>query len=184
MFDNNSNNQGEETSFAEAYKSQILNPSEEEEESSSLPKIIGIALLMLLISGISIYGYKYINSNKVEEKAVEIEEESALPQSPMMIDNIEDLKSELPEADTPPVEVKVEKPTSTSKPKTIATEESVESIADKVKIELSKEIDKESGHTTTKASTEPEKSPSTQKGEDTYLEQLAELSKEIDGVAN
>ncbi len=165
MFDTNTNSQEEETSFADAYKSQILNPSDEEEEKSSLPKIIGIIVLILLISGLSIYGYKYINDNQIDQTS----EEAALPPSSMMIDNIEDLESdEAKGGDTKTLPITPH-----------SEDENIDNIADKVKIELSKEIEKTQKEEPKKS--EKPLSSSIQKGEDTYLEQLAELSKEIDG---
>jgi hypothetical protein len=165
VFDNNSQN--EETSFADAYKSQILNPSDEEEEKSALPKIIGIIVLIVLISGLSIYGYKYINDNKSTEKRDQ--EEPQLPPSSIMIDNIDELEEEALKSET-------KTPQASKKSNT----ENIADIADKVKIELSKEIEK--NHKEEPKKSEQASLPvSKQKGEDTYLEQLAELSKEIDG---
>jgi len=166
VFDTNTNSQDEETSFADAYKSQILNPTDEEEEKSTLPKIIGIIILVLLISGLSIYGYKYINDKKTDESVTQ--KEPALPPSSMMIDNIEDLESEEIKSNT--------KTVPSTKP---VEHENIEKIADKVKIELSKELDQAQKEAPKKQ--EKTLSTSKQKGEDTYLEQLAELSKEIDG---
>jgi len=166
VFDSHTSNHDEETSFAEAYKSQILNPSDEEEETSSLPKILGIVLLVVLISGLSIFGYKYINQEETPPKPKV--EEIELPQAPMMIDNIDDLEDEEPTSIEPTSEAK-ERPKS----------KNIDAIADQVKIELSKEIEKTQDKATAPKS-EKRLTP-TQKGEETYLEQLAELSKEIDG---
>ncbi len=166
MFDNNTHSHNEETSFSEAYKSQILNPSEEEDEKSSLPKILGIIVLMILISGLSIFGYNYINKDKPQEP----QEEIVLPESSMMIDHIDDLEEE-------PTKKNESKLPSTSGN---SDEKNIENTANQVKIELSKELDKEQKTTPSKGN-QKVISTSTQKGEDTYLEQLAELSKEIDG---
>ncbi len=169
MFDNSKNSHDEETSFSEAYKSQILNPSEEEDKKSSLPKILGIIVLMLLISGLSIFGYNYVNNDKNKPKATP-QEEIALPESSMMIDHIDDLEEEPAKKDD-------------NKSLAISTntdEKNIENTANQVKIELSKELDKENKINPIK-NNQKVISTSTQKGEDTYLEQLAELSKEIDG---
>ena len=182
MFDNNVNRHDEETSFAEAYKSQILNPPDEEEETSSLPKILGILLLMVLISGLSIFGYKYITQNQASTPPPI--EEIELPQGPMMIDNIEDLEEPEPTSShEKPHSPKVSNKPSTPQPETQVQREpkNIDTIADQVKIELSKEIDRAQANQQSIALVpKPHLSPS-QKGEDTYLEQLAELSKEIDG---
>jgi len=167
VFDHSTNKHDEESSFAEAYKSQILNPSDEDEERSIIPKIIGIVVLIALISGLSIFGYQYINQQKQEESS----EEPDLPPPSMMIDHIEELDEPTPNPSPKlPLSHKADRE---------VKGESVTEIADKVKIELSKELDQaKSTQTTTE---EVKLSVSKQKGEDTYLEQLAELSKEIDG---
>ena len=156
MFDND-NKKDEETSFSEAYKSQILGNDEEEEEEETSSKLLIIIGLVVVISGLSVFGYIQLSENNqapaietptsqtVEEEPTKVEETEAPPQS-MMINNMDEL---LVDDDENESEVELEDST------------------DGIKLEMDKELESKK---TTK-----------QKGEDTYLEQLAELSKEIDG---
>ncbi|MCH9739857.1 MAG: hypothetical protein K0U38_03315 [Epsilonproteobacteria bacterium] len=168
MFDNNLQNNDEETSFSEAYKSQILNDSSSDEQSNTFLKIIIILGLVAIILGLGIYGYQYITESKEAEKS-----ESAAPALPKaaMLDNIEELEEEAAKE-----EVSIDENSSATE----TSQKDMEQIANEVKEELAKEIDKEESSLPVSKSIEAPK-VSTQKGEDTYLEQLAELSKEIDG---
>ncbi|SFV56981.1 hypothetical protein MNB_SV-12-192 [hydrothermal vent metagenome] len=161
-------NDEEETSFAEAYRSQILNKDEDTEEKSSKNLII-IFILVIIVSALSIFGYRYLSENSQTEtikekpiKEVVEEEEPIKPPESMMLNNINDLLEE-ESADIP-------------KETTQKEESTLDETADSVKIEMAKELNE-----TKKAEEVEEKKTSKKKGEDTYLEQLAELSKEIDG---
>jgi len=162
VFNNNTNHNDEETSFTEAYKSQILNDPDEEENESILAKLLITLLIIAIVSSLSIYGYKtFIESEKVVT-------EPSVPQESLMIDNIDDLTEDNEDGNQPPASKSLDSVTSDSK-----TEE--QKMEDDIKLEISKEMEE-------KENTIPEKlTTSTQKGEDKYLEQLAELSKEIDG---
>ena len=161
MFNNNTNHNDEETSFTEAYKSQILNDPEEEESESIVPKLLITLLIIVVISGLSIYGYKtFGESKKVTEPS--------LPEESLMIDNIDDLTEDSVDDNQPPPSKSLDSVSPDSK-----TDE--QNMEEDIKLEISKDIEE-------KKITTPEKlTTSTQKGEDKYLEQLAELSKEIDG---
>jgi len=154
LFNSDSN---EETGFADAYKSQILNPDKEEETTSK--NLIVILLLVAIVIGLSILGYLYMSKttqtnpqekiakevNKIEELKEEIE-----PPKSNMLNNIDEL-----EENEEPIDIKG-----------MDIPKEVENIKIGEKAEV-KEVKKEIK----------------QKGEDTYLEQLADLSKEIDGEA-
>ncbi|HHH18930.1 MAG TPA: hypothetical protein ENK86_00235 [Campylobacterales bacterium] len=149
MFDNNEH---DDVSFSDAYKSEILGTGKEEsEKSNSLLKIVIILLLLAIIIGVGIFAYLYYTQNQKSSNDVPMP-----PQSSTMLDNIEELEKEVELSESP-----------------------------------EKAPEGEANHTDTKnqitltppSETPKEESPktSTQKGEETYLEQLAELSKEIDG---
>ena len=87
-----SDNSDEEMGFADAYKSEILNPRDEVEDTSSKNLII-ILILITIILGLSIFAYIYIsNSHKesdsnIEEKKDRVEE----PPKSQMLNNIDEL---------------------------------------------------------------------------------------------
>jgi len=147
------NDEEGETSFSEAYRSQILNKDDIEEESSK--NLIIISILVITVVALGLVGYSYVSNNSQEEPTKEIikdkstqelpveQEESMEPPESTMLNNIDELTDE-----------------------TESDKSELEKTADSVKEELSKEEEKK----TTK-----------KRAEDTYLEQLAELSKEIDG---
>ncbi|NOZ89742.1 MAG: hypothetical protein GXO60_00490 [Epsilonproteobacteria bacterium] len=157
MFNSEDDNK-EEISFADAYKSQILNKNDEEETSSK--NLIIILLLVAIVIGLSIFGYIYMskmsqsevqNSEVKKVKVIkEITEEE--PPKSNMLNNINELIDEEPteEKNLDNSEIDTSKNSNTKK--------------DKVEVKENKKGVK-------------------QKGEETYLEQLAELSKEIDGEA-
>jgi flagellar basal body-associated protein FliL len=129
----NTNSSNNETSFADAYKSEILNKDDDNDDPSK--NLIIILALVAVILGLIIFGYIYIfqtdtQPTKVEEEKQEIVE----PAKSNMLNNIDEL--ELGEG------------------KSDSVEEIKEDTKDK------KKVDKKS---------------------DTYLEQLADLSHEIDG---
>jgi len=144
----------EETGFADAYKSQILNPDNDENTTSK--NLIIILLLVAIIIGLSIFGYIYMskqtqnqeNIDKREVKAIdEVKKEEIEPPKSQMLNNIDELEENIEPMDTKGIDMPKE----------------VENIKIDEKAEV-KEIKKVK-----------------QKGEETYLEQLADLSKEIDG---
>ena len=144
------NNEENETSFAEAYRSQILNPDDDIEDDSSRNLII-ISILVIIVSAFSIFGYKYLSqenqtkNNEIKElksitpKENIVKEEPITPPESNQLNNIEELMSLEEETNTTKKEVKEE----------------------------IKQVEK--------------KKVTKKKVNDTYLEQLAELSKEIDG---
>lgn len=87
-----SDNSDEEMGFADAYKSEILNPKDEVEDTS-LKQLIIILILITTILGLSIFAYIYIsNSHKesdsnIEEKKDRVEE----PPKSQMLNNIDEL---------------------------------------------------------------------------------------------
>jgi len=153
----NSDNNTEETGFADAYKSQILNPDDEDDTTSK--NLIIILLLVAIIIGLSIFGYIYMskttqtqsqeNIDKKEVKAIEeVKEEEIEPPKSQMLNNIDELEENSEPMDTKGIDLPKE----------------VENI----------KIDE-------KPETKEVKQEPKQKDEETYLEQLADLSKEIDG---
>jgi len=88
-----SNNDNEETSFADAYKSEILNRDDDEDIGSK--NLIIILALIAIILGLSIFGYIYISqtniqlTNKAENSAME--EEIVEPPKSHMLNNVDEL---------------------------------------------------------------------------------------------
>jgi hypothetical protein len=155
LFNSDDDKNEEELSFADAYKSQILNNKNDDDESSSKNLII-ILLLIAIVIGLSIFGYIYMSkisqteSKNIETKKVKVIEEIKEEEPPKsdMLNNIDELMDE----------------ESTDKKDIAKPEADVSSV------------DKKAEKTEPKVENKPK-----QKGEETYLEQLAELSKEIDG---
>ncbi|MCK5855338.1 MAG: hypothetical protein KAG56_08955 [Sulfurovaceae bacterium] len=185
MFDKTTD-QEEETSFSEAYRSEILNKGKTKEESI-FPKLFSIVSLVILISAISIFGYNYINketTTTVVEKEVVIEpkvqkeaslkeivEELPLPSESMMIDDIAEL--DIIEA----AQAQKINPT----PMTSKSDTDIDQIANQMKLELAKELDMKSDTPSQEQEQETTLlTPQKQKGEEIYMEQLRELSDEID----
>ena len=189
MFQNITDN-NEEKSFSDAYRSEILNNNSNKEEGTLFKKLIFILLLMVLISAVSIFGYKYLNSSPSQnsttinenkpidsspiatpsKKVIEEQKKEPLPTESMMIDNFEDLEI------IEPAKVSKVEPTPT------AIKNDIDNIAEQMKLELSKELDKKS--TTYIEEDTPNSTlltPQGQKGEELYMKQLADLSREIDG---
>lgn len=194
MFNNIPHND-EETSFSEAYRSEILNGGKEKEKTV-LPKLISILLLMIVVSVMSIFGYNYFTSSSTKSSVVtepnqeqmsqdeerkkvkeiqKIEETSLpLPAESMMIDNIEDLEIIEPAKVT----------TVETTPTATKSDNDFDQIAKEMKLELSKELDKKSNTSVKKIESTPTVAPpQTQKGEEMYMKQLRELSKEINREA-
>ena len=172
MYDD-TNNRGEETSFTEAYRSQILNKDDDIEDKSSKNLII-ISILIVVVLALGIFGYKYIVDNSINQPIEVIEdkketpikdEKFVAPPESMMLNNMDELIKEVEESNMP--KGTSEKVTS-----------ELDDMADNVKIEMAKDLGKGKSERTD----EVEKPKSAKKiDEDTYLEQLADLSKEIDG---
>ncbi len=178
-------------SFSDAYRSEILDNNSNKKEESSLKKLMFILLLVVFISTVSILTYKYFSGNtppqntreatvetKVTKEELIQEEltEDNLPQSTAMESMIlEDVESlEIMEA----ARVKEMIPTPN------ANKNDIDNIAEQMKLEISKELNRKNSssniHSLEKNSKESlPLSPQLQKGEDLYLKQLAELSKEI-----
>ncbi len=193
MFQNttdNDNDNNNEKSFSDAYRSEILDNNSNKKEESSLKKLMFILLLVVLISTVSILTYKYFSGNTpqhntnevtvdrkvIEEKQKDLQEElteDTLPQSTamesMLIEDIESL--EIMEA----AQAKEMIPTPT------ANKNDIDNIAEQMKLEIAKELDKKNRPSEEESSKKTAPlTPQVQKGEDLYLKQLAELSKEID----
>ncbi len=135
MFVYNSDNNNDETSFADAYKSEILNKDDEEETSSK--NLIIILALIAVILGLSIFGYIYMSKTNIQQPKAEetiSEPEVVEPPKSNMLNNIDELILEEGQSD------------------------SVDEIV-------------EENNTIKKV----------EKKNETYLEQLADLSQEIDG---
>ena len=196
---NRENEEEEEKSFSDTYRSEILNNNNNEKEDISLfKKIIFTLLLVATISTISIFSYKYFNgnnngnnyvshqkSNIVQEsdytkpatipKKEIIEEQKdepiqdALPTESMMIDNIDDLIEAARVTKIEPL------PTS--------SKNDINNIAEQMKLEIAKELDKKNSIPIEETKPIPLTSQK-QKGEDIYMKELEDLSREIDGEIN
>ncbi len=96
MFNVN-NNSDEEMGFADAYKSEILNPKDEVEDTS-IKQLIIILILITIILGLSIFAYIYISNNhKKEANNTNIEEKKdkvVEPPKSQMLNNIDELMIE------------------------------------------------------------------------------------------
>ena len=146
------NNTENEADFCEAYKSQILSNGVSEEKSSlnTVSKILTILLLLIIIVAVSIYGYTYLINNNSD---------SLPPASVQMIDDDELIVTEEEPIGKMPPSIE-------------------ESDIDKMAEDVEKEILKENDNNSSKKKVEnPIKVPSVQAE---YLEELAQLSKEID----
>jgi len=175
--------------FCEAYKSQILNNGTSAENSSvnTFSKVITILLLLIIIVAVSIYGYKYIiNSSSIDE--------GFPPESIQMIDDTElvvtEEDEELPPASSMPPETKVQTPNTeikeiaqTNTVKAILVKSTpkveefdIEKMANDVKLAIA-----ETEELTMKDNSKEESlSVPTKHVQAVYLEELAELSEELD----
>ena len=141
-----------EIGFAESYRSQILHPKEDEEENSSKNLII-ISLLTIIVVALGLFGYNYLSqTDNAEIKTDKVEE------------SIEE------ESVAPPESMMLNNINELMDEEEQSTPPQSDTL-DTIKLEVEKEEVKKV----------EEKKTSKQKAEDTYLEQLAELSKEIDG---
>ena len=198
-----------ESDFCESYKSQILSNDEYEEENSlfsTIIKLLTIVILLAIIIGVSFYGYNYfMNSQKAnnmvlppvsmqisdEDLVVEMEEETIEPEQ------IELVKEELPEVAAVEEITIIKKEEDIPMP-LIVTEQveelDIEKIANDVKIAIAKSELKEENETNVEEISEDVLSEvnddkveeieslevPTSAPEAKYLEELADLSKEID----
>ena len=177
MFNNKADN---ETDFCESYKSQILdtNPSEDGSLFNSMLKIVTILFLLAIIVAVSIYGYNYfINSQKssgavVPPISVQVsDDELKVIDEPIEVNEKKILKETVSEVIQKPITPVVAK----------IQESDIEKIANDIKIAIAKSEEKEQNITEDNGSVEeknlevPTASPEAQ-----YLEELADLSKEID----
>ena len=168
------NNIADEADFCEAYKSQVLNNDTEEKESP-IASILIILFLLALIIALSIFGYNYIMDNKSDNASA----------TSVKIMSDEDLK--VTEDVEIPVQSKKEFNTKEIKdvvvksfnelPKSKSVD--IEDLADKVKIDMSENETAKSPKIEVKKVEEPLHNI-TNSVENTYIEDLAKLSEEID----
>ena len=201
MFNNKTE---DETDFCESYKSQILNSGTEEKSSSfgTVLKILTILLLLAVILALSMYGYNYFMNKSSTQVNV-----STPPTSIQISDEdlkvIDESSDETPEktpeaqkplkeeGSLPPV---IEENNSSQKSVSISTinESDIDKIANDVKVAIAQEEEKDKNKSLVeKKSVTPEteeniseeeslKVPVPNSPEAKYLEDLADLSKEID----
>jgi len=147
------NQENDETDFCESYKSQVLGKDTEEPPTSffsTLIKLLTIIILLALISGLSFYGYNYFISTQKST--------NTLPLPPVSIQVSED---DL-------VVTHADEATDEEKQNELNTSE--ETIKDE------KEKSTEQNESTKEISLEvPSGTPAVK-----YLEELADLSKEVD----
>jgi len=168
------NNAEDGADFCEAYKSQILTGSNGEKSSfNTVSKVLTILLLLIIIVAVSIYSYAYIIDNSQTNEA--------FPPSSIQIDDDELIVTEeekVPVPSTPP-EVEIEKSVAKTsviepvliKSTSVIEESDIDKIANDVKLAIA-QTEKNSRERTVKISTG--NIPTV------YLEELAELTEEID----
>ncbi|CAA6819016.1 MAG: Unknown protein [uncultured Sulfurovum sp.] len=183
-----SNKKDDETDFCESYKSEILGATSREKERSffsTLLKLLTILILLVIIIAVSFYGYNYyINTQQSNDiplppVSIQISEDDLVVQP-------EDTEIEVPSVEEiPPL---IESETSEVK-KVEAKEEEINQIANDVKIAIAQS---ESLEENTSSDKKVEETPilvkdtvnnlevPTASPEAKYLEELADLSKEID----
>jgi len=196
LFNNKPDN---EADFCESYKSQILNNNSNETESSfnTILKTLIIILLLAIIVGLSIYGYNYLMNKPVANSG-----KSMPPSSIQISDDELKVTLEEPKESVAPVETvakPVEKemlkePEVINVPVTSQTSESdIDQIANALKLSIAADEEKKNDIINEKIDEETldnmesevvdEKNlevPLASSPEAKYLEELAELSKEID----
>ena len=165
MFNNQVDN---EADFCESYKSQILNNGVEEKQSpfKTILKILFIILLLGIIIALSVYGYNTFINKSITTSSVET------PPVSMQISD-DDLVVTIEE------EPKVEESKDENKSDiSLIKESDIDKIANDVKREISKnEINNSEKNIKEEESL---KVPVPNSPEAKYLEDLADLSKEID----
>lgn len=167
------NNQDNEADFCDSYKSQILGHGKQTEEVSFFSiflKLLTIVLLLVAIVGFMFYGYKYFMSNKT------INDVASLPSSIQVSDEELVVKMQETQVDAKKELLVDEK---------IIKEIEMEKMANDVKILIANSETKEENEakeTLSQDRQEIEKLevPSSSAPEAQYLEELADLSKEID----
>ena len=164
------NNVEDEADFCESYKSQILNNDTEERESP-IASILVILLLLVMIIALSIFGYNYITDNKnsvdssisvksISDEELKVTEVAHIP--------VKEVKKEIKEI---PVKALSELPKSESI--------DVNDLADKIKIDMSKNEEVKDSSKESKRIEEPLPIV-TDSIESKYIEDLAKLTEEID----
>jgi len=164
------NNVEDEADFCESYKSQILNNDTEERESP-IASILIILLLLVMIIALSIFGYNYITDNKnsvdssisvksISDEELKVTEVAHIP--------VKEVKKEIKEI---PVKALSELPKSESI--------DVNDLADKIKIDMSKNEEVKDSSKESKKVEEPLPIV-TDSIESKYIEDLAKLTEEID----
>lgn len=182
------NNKDDETDFCESYKSQVLGTDTVKKRTSAFGtfiKLLTILILLAIIIVVSIYGYNYfMNAQKAkaiplppvsiqisdEDLVVTDEEETIVKEEKnISIVSTAKVKSELSDIDKITLDIKNEIN------KSIISEKNNTDIKDKLKVN----VDEINNSKTEEKSLEvPTSTP-----EAKYLEELADLSKEIDKEA-
>ena len=214
MFNNENDSEGD---FCESYKSQVLGSKENEEGRSffsTIIKLLTILILLVIITGVSFYGYNYFLNNQNLRNSVlppvsmQVSDDETVLDDSLVVE-AEDLQIEetieeenipLPLIVSPQAEeLKIEKTIEEDIPLPLLVspqfEDEIEKIANDVKIAIAQSETKEENETrvkekiveeikSTEALNDMNKEESlevpTSVPEAKYLEQLAELSKEID----
>ncbi len=205
MFNNTTE---DETDFCESYKSQILNNATQEKSSSfgTILKILTIILLLAIIVALSIYGYNYFINRATAQVTV-----PTPPPSIQISDEdlkvIDESEEETPETipETPKVEEEegalppvVEEKKTSKEPVSVSTinESDIDKIANDVKMAIAQAEEKEKNSSVVEEKTgtleneenvteeESLEVPVPNSPEAKYLEDLADLSKEIDKERN
>ena len=230
MFNNNPDN---EDDFCESYKSEILNNSSHETDSSlnTILKTLIILLLLAIIAGLSIYGYNYM-SNKSEggmpPSSVQISDDDlkvtmGTPEDEVHVEKVETSLQEQIDESAKETTSAVEKPVAIMPPPSIqetsvamptsvqeqpveeieevgavslpteSDELNIDEIANAMKLSIAADEEKKVDAQNEKLNAEVLSSPSVKVVEEPslevpsssspeakYLEELAELSKEID----
>ncbi|CAA6807582.1 MAG: Unknown protein [uncultured Sulfurovum sp.] len=191
-------NQDNEADFCESYKSEILGTQSNEKANSffsTLTKLVSILILLAIITAVSFYGYNYFMNNQ------NLKDDVLPPVSMQTLDEELVVTDEVDEAVVEDKVLKIEKTIekeSLSPPLIISPqiqEDEIAKIANDVKIAIAKSEVEEENETkavekiveeieSTEKNTSPIKAESleipTSVPEAKYLEELADLSKEID----
>ncbi|CAA6823305.1 MAG: Unknown protein [uncultured Sulfurovum sp.] len=183
-------NKGNETDFCESYKSEILGTTVVKEKNSffsTFLKLLTILILLAIIISVSFYGYNYFqNSQKTTNTIlppVSIQVTDEVSDDDLIV-RIED------EVETIVVEKElntsiIPNPIVVAKEVKISMEESIDKTANDVKIAIaqSEAIEENKSNTMTDRNVSQEEGSlevPTSSPEAKYLEELADLSKEID----
>jgi len=177
-----------ETDFCESYKSQVLGTEEQKRQKllfGTIVKLLTILILLVIIIGVSFYGYHYFNKNESIRKML-------LP--PVSTQTVEEDKVEddlVVTQEEPKKNIDVETSVSIKR-----KDLDIDKIANEIKIEIAKS-EREEGKkvnnnssiviTDKKIILNKEESlaiPTSPSPEAQYLEELAKLSKEIDRDRN